>query len=99
MSYGAAMMPKPRRSPSLLPTDEEVRQGALDYVNEWRAMYDIEPLTELPRGLRGISSRCPIGLAIKPVPTGAKRGPQTGSRLVQTFVLRFDHGDYPDLVE
>lgn len=82
-------------------------KAALDFANELRAKDGKEPLTELPTGLlRAGGFECPLGRAtgfcIQDLPRVAC-GPDEVDiplpRDAATFTLRFDDGEYPELVE
>jgi len=78
---------------------EQLKQDALAWVNEYRTC------RELPRGMGGQPSGCPIGRALGASISQAgfwfwgypNRWYDTPSR-VSEFIRAFDRGDYPELI-
>jgi len=83
---------------------DEFVKAALNWCNEMRVQRDMEPLEDLPKGVRGDPASCPCGTA-----TGLFVGHQTFSDRenvigtvpynVHCFTLKFDSGDYPEYDE
>jgi hypothetical protein len=88
---------------------EELIQAALDWCNKQRELQGKELLNELPKGIQGDSRSCPCGAA-----TGLSVGTYSYSPLpndgdynedyslppeVTQFVIAFDKGDIPELID
>lgn len=71
------MMLKTEQINPMLMSDEQIVDGALDWVNIMRAEHDLPALEQLPKGRRADPADCALARALAPASDGSCKVPAT----------------------
>jgi len=79
---------------------KSLKKSALDWANRIRKIDGKPKLKNLPKGKRGLVTKCTLSEATGYHVGGIyKRPPIKITPSVDEFVFRFDNGEYPELIK